>query len=148
MKARNFLIPSADCNPKSRRLWTQPSPKWPYITQRYPYDSMSFLRERKYTPSFSGATAESSHPSHVDGSPGTFETAPSEDSRTSHTFRARWGSVSKRKLREELPPKVSIARRAFDSASRAVFAPNSASNQPPPGGSSARPSELIPFLRV
>ena len=43
---------------------------------------------------------------------------------------------------------ASIRPRACDSASATVWPPNSTSSQPSPSGSRARPSELMPFVRV
>ena len=46
----------------------------------------SLRRSRRYGPTFSGGTAESSQPGHMSGGPGTQAVAPRPFSRTFHTF--------------------------------------------------------------
>src|SRR3954466_12744275 len=69
-----------------------PCPKCPYKDGFHPYLLNSFFRSMRYSPTFSGGTAESSHPSSVVGSPGTHAVAPRPALRTSHSLVSCTGS--------------------------------------------------------
>src|SRR5258708_5352494 len=92
---------------------------------------------RKSLPTFSGATAASSQPSHSAGAPGANAAARGPASRICHTALASPAEY-KRMLGGALTFfRRSISRSAASVASPALSAPNSTSKNPPPAGSSS-----------
>ena len=68
----------------SRRRCTQPSPKCPYARPSTACDAMSASSSRRYAPSRSGGTAESSNPGHACSPDGVRPPRPAPSSRIRH----------------------------------------------------------------
>ncbi len=124
-KARKRATPGAVTRSKSIRTCTHPSPKCPYGVPRSPCAASRARNSRRYAPSRTGGTAQSSHPGHAIEPSGIRVAVPAASSRIRHSARCPAGSVT------------TTASRASAARTRPRAAPSSrisANSQAPPRG--------------
>ena len=140
MNRRKVSVPRRDSSGKSMRTWTHPSPKCPYMRPSSPYPFMRASSARRYSPSLSGGTAESSQPGHAWFPAGVLPPRPAPSARICHSRAASGPAGRMSTAVEEAEPASALA---LDIASAPPSSPTSTISHPPPSGSGGTP----PFAR-
>ena len=135
-KLRKTPAPSGCSSRKSRRAWTQPSPKCPYGMQVRPYPATKASNARRYSPRRLGGTAASSQPAWACSPAGDTPLSPAPSARTCQSAAACAASWTTRWSIAPIALSTATVVRspARASASAAVSPTTSTKSQPSPRG--------------